>query len=500
MKYQTIIEVLSKLIDLKLISSNGTQEIRSVLLIDGTENTFDDHVLYLGYECDISKDTEPPESCILVSENEENDNQISNLSYVLKDDLFLAFNHAKKLLEDQDISYFYDELIDSVCDESSLDVFSNKAAAKLGNPIIILDDEFKVLSHSTIFPIEDALWQNNIEQGYCSYDFVKAVGELESVKYSPKTNEVFEVSCTTSPTRKLCSKILVNDNKVGTVLMLLQDTSVLPKQLKILRSVSLAAGKVLIKYFPYLLHCSIPMQKVLYDLLIGASSEDIAPQIASMKYSSNLVALSIKQLEDEDSKTLTQISLMMANLLPGIQMVFFKKGIAALYQLEDGMQIGCDHRLALVKFAQRHSLKIGVSLPFLKIEDFALYYRQSCQAIELSEKNSDEEYIFNYESCITSDLLYCVNQQVSIASFIHPSIHLLERYDEMNNTKLLETLKMFVEHENSAKETALHLNIHRNSLAYRLKRIAQISSIDFQDGNTIFVLKLSFNIIKLGLK
>jgi DNA-binding PucR family transcriptional regulator len=59
---------------------------------------------------------------------------------------------------------------------------------------------------------------------------------------------------------------------------------------------------------------------------------------------------------------------------------------------------------------------------------------------------------------------------------------------------------MFVEHENSAKETALHLNIHRNSLAYRLKRIAQISSIDFQDGNTIFVLKLSFNIIKLGLK
>ena len=55
---------------------------------------------------------------------------------------------------------------------------------------------------------------------------------------------------------------------------------------------------------------------------------------------------------------------------------------------------------------------------------------------------------------------------------------------------MLETLKVFLEHNSNVHQAAAHMHIHTNTLNYRLKRIKEIGNIDFKDMNQKTMLYL----------
>ena len=75
---------------------------------------------------------------------------------------------------------------------------------------------------------------------------------------------------------------------------------------------------------------------------------------------------------------------------------------------------------------------------------------------------------------------------------MHPAVGKLRSYDEKNKTQLLETLKIYIECERNYAETARRMNIHRNTLLYRIQRINEIAETDFDDYNERLRLQLSF--------
>lgn len=65
--------------------------------------------------------------------------------------------------------------------------------------------------------------------------------------------------------------------------------------------------------------------------------------------------------------------------------------------------------------------------------------------------------------------------------YIHPALEKLKQHDLKYNTDYVTTLKEFILSFKDLSHTADKLNIHRNSLKYRLQKIAGISNIDFSD-------------------
>ena len=61
------------------------------------------------------------------------------------------------------------------------------------------------------------------------------------------------------------------------------------------------------------------------------------------------------------------------------------------------------------------------------------------------------------------------------------SVERLLKEDQTNHTELFDTLKTYLLCENSIKETAKVLHIHRNTLVYRLKQIREIMQKDIND-------------------
>jgi DNA-binding PucR family transcriptional regulator len=72
----------------------------------------------------------------------------------------------------------------------------------------------------------------------------------------------------------------------------------------------------------------------------------------------------------------------------------------------------------------------------------------------------------------------------------------LQEYDKKNNTDLVETLEVFLNKDSNVHEAANALNVHTNTLNYRLKRISEIGEINLKDPNQKISLYLDLKLEK----
>lgn len=67
-------------------------------------------------------------------------------------------------------------------------------------------------------------------------------------------------------------------------------------------------------------------------------------------------------------------------------------------------------------------------------------------------------------------------------------------YDEMRKAELLNTLNAFFVCHGNISQTASHMQIHRNTLTYRLNRITEITRLDLEDPDVRFGLQLALKL------
>ncbi|MFC2949811.1 PucR family transcriptional regulator [Virgibacillus sediminis] len=108
-------------------------------------------------------------------------------------------------------------------------------------------------------------------------------------------------------------------------------------------------------------------------------------------------------------------------------------------------------------------------------------YSEALHVLELKRKFPDE----------LADT--CLYQELGIYQFIedlhdmqlstqyrNEKLERLRKYDQKNQTALLQTLKKYLEFDSNVYRAAKSLHVHPNTLNYRLKRIAEIGAIDLK--------------------
>ena len=85
-----------------------------------------------------------------------------------------------------------------------------------------------------------------------------------------------------------------------------------------------------------------------------------------------------------------------------------------------------------------------------------------------------------------------MEQQHDYREMLHPSLIKLEDYDRHYNTGLMGTLKQYLICARNITKAAGILNIHRNTLLYRLNRIKEITNLDLENGDEF--VKMMFHI------
>ena len=123
---------------------------------------------------------------------------------------------------------------------------------------------------------------------------------------------------------------------------------------------------------------------------------------------------------------------------------------------------------------------------------------QALDALELGQRISGLESPYYYEELGLYRLLAGLHARDELSRFYEETLGVLVRYDQDHGTELLHTLEVFFGQNANASQTSRALFIHRNTLGYRLQRIAEITGLDLNDAEARLAFQLALKVHRLS--
>lgn len=124
-------------------------------------------------------------------------------------------------------------------------------------------------------------------------------------------------------------------------------------------------------------------------------------------------------------------------------------------------------------------------------------YRETSIVLSIKEKfPSETADIHSYQNMGIYQLIDTLLERRKHEEYENQALQKLHEYDQKYNSNLVETLEVFLNKDSNVSDAAKTLNIHTNTLNYRLKRICEISEINLKDPNQKTILYLDIKLQK----
>ncbi len=490
MRYNELIDTLQQKYEIQVQVTGDSPTIIDIRLLDGNEQHWDEHILYVGRLKD------PPDRPIMLLAADEPFTlpEGSNYTHIRREDLYHLFNTAKDLIfEDLRGDGIFFQLAQMALNKKSITCVINTAATLLGNALILVNSGQKVLAHSTTCEILDPLWVQNIERGYCSYEFVQKVRSNRHMKeWSKQGSETRLITLPGDLQPKLVARITQEGHVAGALIMIEHHTSIGHIHRRLLPVV----GRLLFDIFnrdsaSEGVHGSF-YGAILYNLL---DDTDISNTLEYISISGIdfpvemrvVVARFVHRMENRYLKS--TFSMELERIFPEGHSVHYKSYIGILVPL-----VSEKKTKELVKLALNEDVSIGLSWPFNNIVEFKRHFNQAVVSIKLAQRFGRTKQVFDYSDFYYYDLLNNYMGKKPLEQYRHPALQVLREYDKANNTELYATLRTYLEHKKNLRATAEALFIHRNTLVYRINRINQLVKLNLNNINVFNSLLDSFRI------
>lgn len=148
-------------------------------------------------------------------------------------------------------------------------------------------------------------------------------------------------------------------------------------------------------------------------------------------------------------------------------------------------------RQQLVARMQGADVCCGVGRPARGLDNLRQSFKEAEDAVNMcNELQTQARSTFFGNSSLYSLLLSLKNPS-ELEHFCKTWLADLMSYDDQQHSDLLETLKTYFANNGNTALTAKELKIHRNTLAYRLNRIAEITCLDLDDADVRLNLHLA---------
>ena len=133
-----------------------------------------------------------------------------------------------------------------------------------------------------------------------------------------------------------------------------------------------------------------------------------------------------------------------------------------------------------------HDLKAGISLPFNNLMDIQSAIEQSLYALQKGKHT-----INMFQNVYNDYFMDILKANIHSDSFILPEVMDMIDYDKEYNTHYLETLETYFASGESKEKTAKALNIHINSVKYRLQQMQKLFCINPEENRAAILLSIS---------
>lgn len=153
-------------------------------------------------------------------------------------------------------------------------------------------------------------------------------------------------------------------------------------------------------------------------------------------------------------------------------------------------------RNRLQNMASHGFVNCGVGRPRAGLRELRESFREAEKALALSDQLWSSPRVTFFGDLSLYELLLAVNGE-QLRAFAYSWLADIIAYDDQHKSDLLITLDAYFNSNGNMRLTAKELNIHRNTLVYRLNRIAEITQLDMDDANVHLNLRLALKAFHL---
>jgi PucR family transcriptional regulator, purine catabolism regulatory protein len=144
-------------------------------------------------------------------------------------------------------------------------------------------------------------------------------------------------------------------------------------------------------------------------------------------------------------------------------------------------------------------VSIGIGRPDRGIQGIRRSHQEARQALTLGRRLHGSGHITDYDDLGIYRLVLAAESLPELKVFQDESLGTLMEYDRIHGSNLIQTLEAFFAANCSPKEAASILSVHRNTVLYRLDRIADITGMALDDPEVRLRLHLALHVrVALG--
>ncbi|HEV2128648.1 MAG TPA: helix-turn-helix domain-containing protein [Thermomicrobiales bacterium] len=151
-------------------------------------------------------------------------------------------------------------------------------------------------------------------------------------------------------------------------------------------------------------------------------------------------------------------------------------------------------RDALARHGVQETVSVGVGRVGSGFDAVRQSHQEARQALMLGRRVRGSGQVTLFDDLGVYRLIYAAEHLPELQGFMAESLGPLMAYDQQHGADLVRTLEAFFEANCSPKETAALLHVHRNTVLYRLDRIASILQADLNDPTIRLRLHLALHV------
>lgn len=417
--------------------------------------------------------------------------------------IYAVFNDLKEVLtQDQFMTENSLRLLESLAQGSGLQRIVEIGHEMLGNPFSITDMSNKSLAITNNAKLnDDPIWTELVTTGYSSFNSWSFYVSNKLVEMVDTNDTPFFWTDTYSKYPRIMGKIKIGHKQIACIAVCAHERPFKESDLELssllCKAISIELQKnEFIHYSRGLMHESFTE-----DLLEGKITDDkvISDRIKTLnlKYKKNLFVLTI----DISNFTRTQ------NSLTYMRNEFEKKinnSKAVVHAEKIVMIISCDNDKLFLKteveslkdFLKTSNMYAGISRRFNSLVEVQAHYLQSLDALKLGMRISKEAVLFKYEDYAIYHFTDICSSAGNLKENCHPALLKLIDYDRENNSNYTRSLYTYIISSKNMTESASTLDIHRNTMQYRIGKIELIMDVDLNNSDILLHLHLSFKILE----
>lgn len=203
-------------------------------------------------------------------------------------------------------------------------------------------------------------------------------------------------------------------------------------------------------------------------------------------------------MEERDSKTLSTnyTCNRLKNLFPHCFVFPYNDSIIMIINLDKNKK-NISSILSEIKIFLREGLfRAGISMvsnDFFRIRE---YYIQTTLAFNIGSKTNPMYWYYHFDNYIMQAMFYEMSKDISVDMFCERGLFELLKYDDIHQTQLYKTLKVYLDCNMNIAHASAKLFIHRSTLLYRIERINSLINMDINNPDERFKILLSYYLLE----